>query len=46
MKYAFEMSSGAMIHIPRFIKVGSGTQKLIGGIHIQAHTQAAFVFAK
>jgi hypothetical protein len=27
------MGSGAMIHILSFIKVGSGIQKLIGGIH-------------
>jgi hypothetical protein len=33
MKYAVEMGSGAMIYIPSFIKIGSGTQKLIGGIH-------------
>jgi hypothetical protein len=29
MKYAVEMGSGAMIYIPRFIKIGSGIQKLI-----------------
>jgi hypothetical protein len=32
MKYAIEMGSGAMIYVPRFIKIGSGIQKLIGGI--------------
>jgi hypothetical protein len=31
MKYAVEMGSGAMIHIPSFIKIGSGIQTLIGG---------------
>jgi hypothetical protein len=31
MKYAVEMTSGAMIYIPSFIKIGSGIQKLIGG---------------
>jgi hypothetical protein len=31
MKYAIEMSSGAMIYIPSFIKIGSGIQKLIVG---------------
>jgi hypothetical protein len=31
MKYATEMSSGAMIYIPSFIKIRSGIQKLIGG---------------
>jgi hypothetical protein len=35
MKYAVEMGSGAMIYIPSFIKIGSGTQQLIGGIHRQ-----------
>jgi hypothetical protein len=31
MKYAVEMSSVAIIHIPSFIKIGSGIQKLIKG---------------
>jgi hypothetical protein len=31
MKYAVEMSSGAMIYIPSFIKIGSGIQKLLEG---------------
>jgi hypothetical protein len=35
MKYAVEMGSGAMIYIRSFIKIGSGIQKLIGGIHRQ-----------
>jgi hypothetical protein len=30
MKYAAEMSSGAMIYIPGFIKIGSPIQKLLG----------------
>jgi hypothetical protein len=30
---AIEMGSGAMIHEPRFIKIGSGMQNLIGGKH-------------
>jgi hypothetical protein len=33
MKYTPEMGSGAMTHIPSFIKIGSTIQKLIGGIH-------------
>jgi hypothetical protein len=33
MKYAVEMGSGAVIYIPSFIKIGSGIQKLIGGIY-------------
>jgi hypothetical protein len=32
-KYAIEMGSSAMIFIPSFVKIGSGIQKLIGGIH-------------
>jgi hypothetical protein len=28
MKYVAEMGSGAMIHMPSFIKIGSGIQKL------------------
>jgi hypothetical protein len=35
MKHAVEMGSGAMIHIPSFIKIGSAIQKLIGGIQRQ-----------
>jgi hypothetical protein len=31
MKYTTEMGSGAMIHVPSFIKIGSGIQKLTGG---------------
>jgi hypothetical protein len=38
MKHAAEMGSGAMIYIPSFIKIGSGTQKLIGE-ESQAHRQ-------
>jgi hypothetical protein len=30
MKYAVEMASGTMIHIPNFVKIGSGIQKLFG----------------
>jgi hypothetical protein len=30
MKYAVEMGSGAMMHIPSFIKIDSGIQKLMG----------------
>jgi hypothetical protein len=35
MKYAVEMGSGAIIYVPSFIKIGSGIQKLIWGIHRQ-----------
>jgi hypothetical protein len=33
VEYAVEVDSGAMIYIPSFIRIGSGIQKLIGGIH-------------
>jgi hypothetical protein len=39
MKYAVEMGSGAMIHIPSLIKIGSGIQNLIRGIHRHVDTQ-------
>jgi hypothetical protein len=35
MKYGAEMSSSAVIYVPSFIQIGSGIQKLIGGIHRQ-----------
>jgi hypothetical protein len=38
MKYAVEMGSSAMIHIPSFIKIGSGAQKLIGRGHTDTET--------
>jgi hypothetical protein len=38
MKYAVEMGSGAMTYIPGFIQIGSGTQKLMGGIHKDRRT--------
>jgi hypothetical protein len=39
MKYAVEMGSDAMMYIQSFIKIGSGIQKLIGGIHRHTHRQ-------
>jgi hypothetical protein len=33
MKCTILMGSGAMMYIPRFIKIGSAIQKLIVGIH-------------
>jgi hypothetical protein len=41
MKYAAEMSSGIMIFIPSFMKIGSGIQKLRGGI--QRHTESMVI---
>jgi hypothetical protein len=38
MKYAVEMGPGARIYIPSFIKIGSGIEKLIRGIH--RHTES------
>jgi hypothetical protein len=35
MEYVVEMGSGATIYIPSSIKIGSGIQKLIWGIHRQ-----------
>jgi hypothetical protein len=35
MKYTVEMGSGGMIYLPSFIKIGSGIQRLMGGIHRQ-----------
>jgi hypothetical protein len=35
MKHAVEMGSGAVIYIPSLIKIGSGIQKLIEGMHRQ-----------
>jgi hypothetical protein len=35
MKYAVEMGFGAMIYIRSFIKIYSGIQKMMGGIHRQ-----------
>jgi hypothetical protein len=36
MKYTVEMGSDATIYIPNFIlvKIGSGIQKLLGGIYV------------
>jgi hypothetical protein len=41
MNYAAEMSSGAMIYIPSLIRIGSGIQKLMGGIH--RHTDSKVI---
>jgi hypothetical protein len=32
------LGSGAVIYVPSFINIGSGVQKLIGGIHTHTHT--------
>jgi hypothetical protein len=41
MKCAAEMTSGGMIYIRSFIKIGSGVQTLLAGILMQTyrHTQ-------
>jgi DNA repair photolyase len=33
MKYTVEMGSDVMIYVPVFIKIGSGTEKFVRGIH-------------
>jgi hypothetical protein len=38
MKYVVEIVSGGMIYIPSFIKMDSGVQKLLRGIHMEMHT--------
>jgi hypothetical protein len=38
VSYVVKMELGTMLQLPSFIKFGSGIQKLIGGIHIQTHT--------
>jgi hypothetical protein len=43
MKYAVEMGSGAMIHVPSFINIGSGIQTLIGG---NSHTYSMVIAGK
>jgi hypothetical protein len=35
------MGSGAMIYIPNVMKIGSGIQKIIGGIH--RHTDSKVI---
>jgi hypothetical protein len=37
VKYALHMDSVSMVYIPSFIKIGSGIQKLIRGLH--RHTE-------
>jgi hypothetical protein len=44
MKYAVEMSSGAMMNISSLIKIGSGIQKLISGQgEIHRHTDSMVI---
>jgi hypothetical protein len=43
MKYAIEMSSGAMTYIPSFIKIGSGIRKLMGGAHSDTQQQGYLI---
>jgi hypothetical protein len=44
MKYAIEMVSGAMIHIPSVIKIGWVIQKLIGGYTDRQHGNRISLF--
>jgi hypothetical protein len=43
MKYAVEMGSGAMIHVPSFVKTGFRHSKVVreGGIH--RHTNSMVI---
>jgi hypothetical protein len=41
VKYAVEIGSGAVIYISSFIKIRSGIQKSIGGIH--KHTDSMVI---
>jgi hypothetical protein len=41
MVYTVEMGLGAKIYVLNFMKIGSGIQKLSGGLHIQTDTQTA-----
>jgi hypothetical protein len=38
MKYAAEIGASVMIYVPNFVKIGSGVQKLLGGI--RKHTDS------
>jgi hypothetical protein len=46
MKYADEMGSVAVLYIPSFIKIGSGIQKLMGGIQTDKMVIAKAYFRK
>jgi hypothetical protein len=46
MKYAIEVGSSAMIHIPSFITIGSGIQELMaggGGGGLKRHTDSKVI---
>jgi hypothetical protein len=38
MKHAAEIDSGAMVHIPSFVKIGSGNQNFMGRGFTDTHT--------
>jgi hypothetical protein len=38
------MSSGSMIYVPSLIKIGSGIQKLIGGIPRQQYDLISLIY--
>jgi hypothetical protein len=40
MKYTADMGSDAMTYILSFMKIGSGIQNFIEGIHAQAYTES------
>jgi hypothetical protein len=43
MKYAVDIGSGAMIYIPSSMKIGSGIQKLMGGMHRHRDTDSMVI---
>jgi hypothetical protein len=41
MKYAVDMGPGTVMYTQSFVKIGSGIQKLMGGIH--RHTDSLVI---
>jgi hypothetical protein len=39
MKYAVDLGSAAMTYIPSFVKISSGSLKLMGDTHTYTHRQ-------
>jgi hypothetical protein len=44
VRYAVEVGTGAMMYIPSFVKISSGIEKLIAGIHRHKPTLIYFYF--
>jgi hypothetical protein len=43
MNYAIEITSGDMIYMPSFIKIGSGFQKFLGRGYTHRHTDGRVI---